>query len=119
MTHLRGDRAKAECANGEDGGNNMTSTKLVTVLLAAGLLAGCANLQTMANAQRAEAAKAEGKQLVSECMARYEDSRLDVIRHKVAFRADEITARHLAIQEVPTAEERDALLVFQTCLCYV
>ncbi len=89
----------------------MTSTKLVTVLLAVGLLAGCANLQMMANAQRLETAKAEGKQLGSECTAAYEDSRLDVIRHKVAFRADEITARHLAIQEVPTAEERDALLV--------
>ncbi len=89
----------------------MTSTKLVTVLLAAGLHAGCANQQMMANAQRLEAAKAETKQVETECMARYEDPRLDVIRHKIAFRADEITARHLAIQEVPTAEERDALLV--------
>ena len=90
----------------------MTSTKTVSVLLAVGLLAGCANLQMMANAQRAEAAKAEGKQLEAECMAIYADPRLDVIRHKVAFRADEISARQLAIKEVPTAEERDALLVF-------
>ena len=90
----------------------MTSTKLVFVLLAAGLLAGCANLQTMANAQRLETAKAEGKQLETECMAIYEDPRLDVIRQKYPFRTDEITARHLANQEVPTAEERDALLVF-------
>ncbi len=94
----------------------MTSTKLVTVLLAAGLLAGCANLQMMANAQRLEAAKeaakAKTKQLETECTARYEDPRLDIIRHEIAFRADAITARHLSIQEVPTAEERDALLVF-------
>ena len=90
----------------------MTSTRLVFVLLAVGLLAGCANLQTMANAQRLETAKAEGKQLETECRAIYEDPRLDVIRQKYPFRTDEITARHLANQEVPTAEERDALLVF-------
>ncbi len=50
-------------------GSKMAPTKLTSALLAVGLLAGCANLQMMANAQRAETAKAEGKQLETECMA--------------------------------------------------
>ncbi len=90
----------------------MTSTKLVSVLLAVGLLAGCANLQTMANAQRAEAAKAEEKRVEAECRAIYEDPRLDPIRNKYPFTVGDITARHLANQEVPTAEEREALFVY-------
>ena len=90
----------------------MTSTRLVSVLLAVGFLSGCANLQAMANAQRAETAKAEEKQVETECRATFEDPRLDPIRNKYPFVPRDISARHLANQDVPTAEERDALLVF-------
>lgn len=98
----------------------MTSTRLVSVLLAVGLLAGCAQLQTMANAQRAEAAKAEQKQLETECRATFEDPRLDPIRNKYPFTIGDISARHLANQDVPTAEEREALLVYSDLrvLCF-
>ena len=88
----------------------MTSTRLVSVLLAVGFLSGCANLQAMANAQRAETAKAEEKQVETECRATFEDPRLDPIRNKYPFVPRDISARHLANQHVPTAEERDALL---------
>ena len=113
-SHLGNVPLKLNCEIGERRrwGSKMTLTKLTSALLAVGLLAGCANLQMMANAQRAEAAKAEAKQAETECMAIFEDPRLDVIRPKVPFRYDEVTARHLAMQEVPTAEERDALLVY-------
>ncbi len=90
----------------------MTSTRLVSVLLAVGFLSGCASPQMMANAQRQEAAKAERKQLETECGAIVEDPRLDPIRNKYLSIVAEITARYLANQEVPSAEEGEALLVY-------
>ncbi len=90
----------------------MTSTRLVSVLLAVGFLSGCAGPQMMANAQRQEAAKAERKQLETECRAIVEDPRLDPIRNKYLSIVAEITARYSANQEVPTAEEAEALLVY-------
>ncbi len=86
----------------------MTSTRLVSVLLAVGFLAGCAGQQMMANAQRQEAAKAERKQLEAECWPILENPRLDPSRNEYLSIVAEITARY-------TAEERDALLVYSRC----
>ncbi len=83
----------------------MTSTRLVSVLLAVGFLSGCAGPQMMAK-------KAERKQLETECRAIGEDPRLDPIRNKYLSIVAEITARYSANQEVPTAEEAEALLVY-------
>ncbi len=90
----------------------MTSTRLVSVLLAVGFLSGYAGPQMMANAQRQEAAKPERKQLETECRAIDEDPRLDPIRNEYLSTVAAVTARYLANQEVPTAEEGEALLVY-------
>ncbi len=86
----------------------MTSTRLVSVLLAVGFLSGCAGQQMMANAQRQEAAKAERKQLEPECWPILEKPLLDPIRNKYLSNVAEITARY-------PAEEREALLVYSRC----
>ena len=86
----------------------MTSTRLVSVLLAVGFLSGCAGPQMMANAQRQEAAKAERKQLEPECWPILEKPLLDPIRNKYLSNVAEITARY-------PAEEREALLVYSRC----
>ncbi len=86
----------------------MTSTRLVSVLLAVGFLSGCAGQQMMANTQRQEAAKAERKQLEPECWPILEKPRLDPIRNKYLSNVAEIIARY-------TAEEREALLVYSRC----
>jgi hypothetical protein len=83
----------------------MTSTRLVSVLLAVGFLSGCAGPQMMAK-------KAERKQLETECRAIGEDPRLDPIRNEYLSMVAAITARYLANQEVPSAEEGEALLVY-------
>ena len=83
----------------------MTSTRLVSVLLAVGFLSGCAGPQMMAK-------KAERKQLETECRAIGEDPRLDPIRNDYLSMVAAITARYLANQEVPSAEEGEALLVY-------
>ena len=83
----------------------MTSTRLVSVLLAVGFLSGCAGPQMMAK-------KAERKQLETECRATVEDPRLDPIRNEYLSIVAAITARYLANQEVPSAEEGEALLVY-------
>ncbi len=83
----------------------MTSTRLVSVLLAVGFLSGCAGPQMMAK-------KAERKQLETECRAIGEDPRLDPIRNEYLSMVAAITARYLANQEVPSAEEGEAVLVY-------
>ncbi len=78
---------------------------LPACLLAVGFLSGCAGPQMMAK-------KAERKQLETECRATVEDPRLDPIRNEYLSIVAAITARYLANQEVPSAEEGEALLVY-------